>query len=49
VEVVDAQSNLADARYRRINALAEYTRARINLAGALGRAQQFRLNQATLP
>lgn len=49
VEVVDAQSNLADARYSRIDALAEYTRARINLAAALGRAQQFSLTQPKTP
>ena len=49
VEVVDAQSSLADARNNRINALAEYTRARINLAAALGRAQQFSLTQPVTP
>ncbi|AWN14883.1 TolC family protein [Salinisphaera sp. LB1] len=49
VEVVDAQSNLADARNSRIDALAEYTRARINLAAALGRAQQFSLTQPVTP
>ncbi|HET7313705.1 TolC family protein [Salinisphaera sp.] len=49
VEVVDAQSNLADARNGRIDALAEYTRARINLAAAFGRAQQFSLTQPMTP
>lgn len=49
IEVVDAQSNLADARNRRIDALAEYTRARINLSAALGRAQQFSLTQPVTP
>lgn len=49
IEVVDAQSSLAQARYSRINALAEYTRARINLAAALGHAQQFSLQQPETP
>lgn len=49
LEVVDAQSSLADARNQRINALAEYTRARINLAAALGRAQQFNLRKPMTP
>jgi len=49
LEVVDAQSSLADARNTRINALAEYTRARINLAAALGRAQQFNLREPMTP
>lgn len=49
LEVVDAQSSLADARNTRINALAEYTRARINLAAALGRAQQFNLRKPMTP
>ncbi|RJS94055.1 TolC family protein [Salinisphaera sp. Q1T1-3] len=49
VEVVDAQSSLADARTQRIDALAEYTRARINLAAALGRAQQFSLTHPMTP
>ena len=43
IEVIDAQASLADARNTRVAALADYTRARINLAAALGRAQQFRL------
>ncbi|MDA3919061.1 MAG: TolC family protein [Salinisphaera sp.] len=49
LELVDAQSSLADARNTRINALAEYTRARINLAAALGRAQQFNLREPMTP
>lgn len=49
LEVVDAQSSLADARNTRIHALAEYTRARINLAAALGRAQQFNLRKPMTP
>lgn len=49
VEVTDAQSSLADARNSRIDALAEYTRARINLASALGRSQQFSLTQPVTP
>lgn len=49
VEVVNAQASLADARNTRIDALAEYTRARINLAAALGRAQQFSLSQPMTP
>ncbi|WP_423821669.1 TolC family protein [Salinisphaera sp. SPP-AMP-43] len=49
VEVVNAQASLADARNSRIDALAEYTRARINLAAALGRAQQFSLSQPMTP
>lgn len=49
VEVVDAQSSLANARSSRIDALAEYTRARINLAAALGRAQQFSLTHPMTP
>lgn len=49
LEVVDAQSSLADARNTRIHALAEYTRARINLAAAQGRAQQFNLRKPMTP
>lgn len=49
LEVVDAQSTLADARNTRISALAEYTRARINLAAAAGRAQQFNLREPMTP
>ncbi|MBH02591.1 MAG: hypothetical protein CMP08_00400 [Xanthomonadales bacterium] len=49
VEVIQAQTALAAARSRRIDALAEYTRARINLAAALGRAGQFSLNHPMRP
>lgn len=49
IEVVNAQSNLADARNSRIDALAAYTRARINLAAALGHARQFSLTQPETP
>ncbi|WP_348761212.1 TolC family protein [uncultured Salinisphaera sp.] len=49
VEVVEAQTSLAAARSRRINALAEFTRARINRAAALGRARQFSLNHPMRP
>lgn len=49
IEVVDAQADLADARNGLINALAEYTRARINLAAAMGRAPQFRLQRPMTP
>lgn len=49
VEVIDAQSSLASARSNRIDALAEYTRARINLAAALGRAQQFSISHPMTP
>ena len=49
VEVIQAQTSLAAARSRRIDALAEYTRARINLAAALGRARQFSLNHPMRP
>ncbi|MES1923690.1 TolC family protein [Salinisphaera sp. T31B1] len=46
IEVVDAQASLADARNTQVAALADYTRARINLAAALGAAQQFRLESS---
>lgn len=49
LEVVDAQSSLANARDTHISALAEYARARINLAAALGRAQQFDLQHPMTP
>jgi len=49
VEVIDAQASLADARNTRVAALADYTRARINLAAALGRAQQFRIDEPVTP
>ena len=49
VEVIDAQTALADARNGRVAALADYTRARINLAAALGRAGRFRLYEPATP
>lgn len=49
IEVIDAQASLADARNTRVNALAGYGRARINLAAALGRAQQFSLEEPITP
>ena len=49
VEVIDAQAALADARNGRVSALADYTRARINLAAALGRAGRFRLYEPATP
>src|SRR5215831_2760892 len=42
IELVTAQTTLADARLDQVTALATYNGARINLAAALGRAQQFR-------
>jgi outer membrane protein TolC len=42
LEVVSAQSSLANARAAQIEALAVYNAARLNLASALGRAETFR-------
>jgi len=42
VEVVAAQTALSDARSSEVAALAQYNAARLNLAAALGRAEQFR-------
>jgi outer membrane protein len=42
VEVVTAQTTLSNARDAQVNALAQYNAARLNLAAALGRAEQFR-------
>ena len=42
IEVVTAQTVLANARLDQVSALAVYNRARLNLAAALGRAQTFR-------
>jgi outer membrane protein len=42
IEVVTAQTTLADARDAQVTALARYNAARLNLAAALGRAQAFR-------
>jgi outer membrane protein len=42
LEVLDAQTSLVNARYNRVAALGTWNVARINLAGALGRAEDFR-------
>jgi outer membrane protein TolC len=42
LEVVNAQTALANAREAQITALAVYNAARLNLASALGRAEKFR-------
>jgi outer membrane protein len=43
IEVINAQTDLADARNSQVAALAQYTAARINLAYALGRISSFSL------
>lgn len=42
LEVINAQTSLADARAAQVQALAIYNAARLNLAAALGRAEAFR-------
>jgi outer membrane protein TolC len=42
IEVVNAQTVLANARLDQVTALAVYNGARLNLAAALGRAREFR-------
>jgi outer membrane protein TolC len=42
IELVTAQTTLANARLDQVTALAAYNGARLNLAAALGRAQSFR-------
>ncbi|MFN2579332.1 MAG: TolC family protein [Pyrinomonadaceae bacterium] len=42
IEMVTAQTTLANARLDQVTALAAYNGARLNLAAALGRAQNFR-------
>jgi outer membrane protein TolC len=42
LEVISAQTSLAEARASQVTALAQYNVARLNLAAALGRAQAFR-------
>jgi outer membrane protein len=42
LEVVTAQTSLADARDAQVTALAQHNAARLNLASALGRAETFR-------
>jgi outer membrane protein TolC len=42
LEVVNAQTSLANARDAQVQALADYNASRLNLAAALGRAEAFR-------
>jgi outer membrane protein len=42
LEVISAQTSLANARAAQVEALAVYNAARLNLAAALGRAETFR-------
>jgi outer membrane protein TolC len=42
LEVISAQTSLANARDSQVEALAAYNAARLNLAAALGRAETFR-------
>jgi outer membrane protein TolC len=42
LEVISAQTSLANARAGQVDALAVYNAARINLAASLGRAESFR-------
>lgn len=42
LEVVTAQTSLANARVAQVTALAQHNAARLNLAAALGRAETFR-------
>jgi outer membrane protein TolC len=42
LEVINAQTSLANARAAQVQALAIYNAARLNLAAALGRAEAFR-------
>jgi outer membrane protein TolC len=42
LEVVNAQTSLANARASQVEALAIYNAARLNLAASLGRAETFR-------
>ncbi len=42
LEVVSAQTSLANARDAQVTALAQHNAARLNLAAALGRAEKFR-------
>lgn len=42
IELTNAQTSIENARAGRVNALARYNAARINLAAALGRAETFR-------
>jgi outer membrane protein TolC len=42
LEVISAQTSLANAREAQVTALAQHNAARLNLAAALGRAERFR-------
>jgi outer membrane protein TolC len=42
LEVINAQTSLANARASQVQALAVYNAARLNLAASLGRAEAFR-------
>jgi outer membrane protein TolC len=42
LEVINAQTSLANARASQVEALAIYNAARLNLASAMGRAETFR-------
>jgi outer membrane protein TolC len=42
IEVINAQTALANARDAQVEALTQYNAARINLSAALGRAEEFR-------
>jgi outer membrane protein TolC len=42
LEVISAQTSLANARDDQVQALAAYNAARLNLAASLGRAEAFR-------
>jgi outer membrane protein TolC len=42
LEVINAQTSLANARASQVEALAIYNAARLNLAAAMGRAETFR-------
>ena len=42
LEVITAQTTLANARVSQVTALAQHNAARLNLAAALGRAETFR-------
>jgi outer membrane protein TolC len=42
LEVITAQTTLANARVAQVTSLAQHNAARLNLAAALGRAETFR-------
>jgi outer membrane protein TolC len=43
IEVVNAQTALENSRLMLVSSLAQFNLARLNLAAALGRAEDFRL------